>query len=576
MRLRTRLIGLVALAALPALGIQGWTDLRLIESQRAALEAQLLGEARLVAAEQSRALEQGRQLVAALATSPAVRIPDAERCTRLLSELAAGFADFRVLAVADRLGRITCASVTVPVPAPNVADQPWFRKAMQENVPNVGFPVPGRLAPGPQLPVVHPLRGPDQRTFGVIFATLDLAAESRRLAERAPAGRAVLVASADGRVVAASNLPGAVPGAAVPAPLAALGQLAQASVVRSEDGATMTAVLPAGAESAGLWVAVSVPARTALAPIVATGIRAQLALAGVALLALLVGLLGARWFVEAPLAKLSAAMRAWRAGDYATRVRLSGKDEIADLGNTFDSMAQAVASRDAALRRAAENKARLLAAAAHDQRHRLQILQLLQDRVAELPSASIDRRIISAADASLRDLERSISQLLSASALETGAGPKPQPRVVAASQLLEAAGQAVRLKAEAKDIRLRVAPTRLMVRTDPAMMATILLNLAENAVKYTDKGGVLLAARYGAGSVRLCVVDTGIGIPPADRHRVFEEFNRLNPAREGLGLGLSIVRRLCDQLGHTVALESRPGCGSLFYVEVPRVEVPLA
>lgn len=570
LRLRTRLIALVALAALPPLGIQAWTDVKLMQSQRAALEAQLLAEARFVSAEQARAVEQGRQLVAALATSPAVRIPDPERCTRLLSELAAGFAEFRVLAVADRAGRITCASVTVPVPAPNVAERAWFRKVMGENAPAVGEPTRGALDTRMQLPVAHPLRGPDQRPFGAIFATLDLDSVSARLARSAQSMRSVLVADLAGRVVAVANLPGVAPGDAVPPALAPFARTGNPGVVQSTPDGDVVAVLPASAESSGLWVVVSAPAAEFLAPIRATGLRAQAALAGVALLALLVGLVGARFVLERPLARLSAAMRAWRGGEYGARANLSGRDEIADLGRSFDTMAEAVASRDAALHRAAQNKARLLAAAAHDQRHRLQILQLLQDRVAELPQHAIDRRIVNAADASLRDLERSIGQLLSASALETGMGPKPAPRGVSAQELLDAAGQAVRLKAEAKDIRLRVAPTKLWVRTDPDMMATILLNLAENAVKYTDRGGVLLAARWRRDGVRLYVVDTGIGIAAADRHRIFEEFNRLHPNREGLGLGLSIVRRLSDQLGHTVAVDGVPGRGSAFYIEVPR------
>ncbi|MCC7283824.1 MAG: hybrid sensor histidine kinase/response regulator, partial [Acetobacteraceae bacterium] len=70
--------------------------------------------------------------------------------------------------------------------------------------------------------------------------------------------------------------------------------------------------------------------------------------------------------------------------------------------------------------------------------------------------------------------------------------------------------------------------------------------------------------------VRLGVYDSGIGIPVADRARIFEEFNRLNPKREGLGLGLSIVRRLCDRLGHRVSLVSHEGRGSAFLVELPR------
>lgn len=571
MRLRTRLVALVCLAALPPLGIQAWTDSRLVAEQRARLEAQLLTEARLVAGEQAATLESGAQLLAALAASPAVRIPRVEPCTQLLADLAAGFSAFRVLAVTDRGGTVTCASRTLPYPLPSVADRDWFWRVLRDNEPGLGAPGPGAIAPDLVLPMVQPRRGPDGRPFGVIIAGLDLEGASTRLASQAAAGRMVVVTeAASGRVVAAVNAPGAVVGQPLPSP--APSPPAEGRVTQAEDGRRLAASVPVQELLGTLTVTVAAPADEVLAPLRETAWRARALLAIVALLALVVALVGAKLFLERPLARLSAAMRAWRGGSYDARALLPGSGEVADLGRSFDAMAEAVESRDSALRRAAENKARLLAAAAHDQRHRLQVLQMLVERAAAAPpEAGFDSRILVAADASVRDLERSISQLLSASALESGAGPTPVPRVLPARLLLEQAAAAIRPKAEAKGLSVAVAPTRALVLTDPSMMGTVLLNLAENAVKYTDHGGILLGLRRGPGaSVRLCVYDTGIGIPGPDRGRIFEEFNRLNPRREGLGLGLSIVRRLCDRLGHPVAVESRVGHGSGFLVQLPR------
>jgi signal transduction histidine kinase len=572
LRLRIRLLALVCLAALPPLGIQAWTDRQLGLEQRARLEAQLLTEARLIAAEQAATLEAGGQLLAALAASPAVRIPDVERCTRFLTDLSSGFTAFRVLAVTDRSGRITCASRPIPAPAPSVADQAWFRKVMQENRPALGEPVPGLTTRTPQLPLGAPLRGPDGRPFGAVFAGLDLGRLSDHLAQQAEPDRAVLIVeSTGGRVVAAAHAGATTIGATAPSLPRLAGDGIDSVVAASADGAWLAASTVADTTLGALTVSVSAPAASVLAPLETATRRAQLLLVAMALLALAVAVAGSRLIVERPLARLSEAMRAWRAGRYAARAELPGSGEVADLGRTFDAMAEAVESRDAAVRRAAENKARLLAAAAHDQRHRLQVLQLLVDRAAAAPPESgLDRRIVIAADASVRDLERSISQLLAASALETGGGPRPEPRVLPARLLLEQAAASVRLKAEGKALSVRVAPTRVLVRTDPAMMSTVLLNLAENAVKYTDRGGVLLGVRRGpAGQVRLAVYDTGLGIPAGERGRIFEEFNRLNPGREGLGLGLSIVRRLCDRLNHRVQVISREGRGSAFLVEVP-------
>jgi signal transduction histidine kinase len=572
LRLRTRLVALVCLAALPPLGIQAWTDAQLIAEQRDRLEAQLLTEARLLAAEQSALLESGEQLLAALAASPAVRIPDADRCTRFLTDLAQGFMAFRVMAVTDRAGRVICASRPVAFPPPSVADRDWFRKAMQMNAPAMGTPGPGAIVAEAQLPLAFPLRGPDGRPFGTVVVGLDLARLSARLADLAGPDRQVIVVDpASARVVAAARA-GLAPGDADPGLPALSADDIAGVVVAREDGAQLAATARAASDLGGLTVTVAAPAETVLAPLRATARRAQVLQAAVGLLALLTALLGAKLFLERPLARLADAMRAWRGGSYAARAGVPGSGEVADLGRSFDAMAEAVESRDAALKRAAENKARLLAAAAHDQRHRLQVLQLLVERAASLPpEAGMDRRIVIAADASVRDLERSISQLLSASALESGAGPKPEPRVLPARLLLDQAAASVRLKAEAKGLRVEVVPTRALVVTDPAMISTVLLNLAENAVKYCDQGGVLFGVRRGPGDrLRLAVYDTGLGIPAEARFRIFEEFNRLNPRREGLGLGLSIVRRLCDRLGHQVTVASVEGRGSAFFVEVGR------
>jgi signal transduction histidine kinase len=572
LRLRTRLLALVCLAALPPLGIQAWTDAQLIAEQRARLETQLLTEARLLAAEQGALLDSGAQLLTALAASPAVRIPDADRCTRFLTDLAQGFTAFRVLAVTDRAGRVTCASRPIPFPPPSVADRGWFRKAMEANAPAMGTPGPGAITPEAQLPLAFPLRGPDGRPFGTVLAALDLAGLSARLAELSAGDRSVAVVDpASGRVVAAAR-GGLAPGQPDPGLPRLEADDIDGVVVEREGGAELAATAPVGSALGRLTVTVGAPADSVLAPLRATAMRAQALQAVVGVLALVVALVGARWTLERPLARLAEAARAWRTGNYAARAAVPGSGEVADLGRSFDAMAEAVQDRDSALKRAAENKARLLAAAAHDQRHRLQVLQLLVDRAAAAPAeAGIDRRIVVAADASVRDLERSISQLLSASALESGAGPKPEPRVLPARLLLEQAAASVRLKAEAKGLRVEVAPTRALVVTDPAMMSTVLLNLAENAVKYSDRGGVLLGVRRGPGErLRLAVYDTGLGIPAEARFRIFEEFNRLNPRREGLGLGLSIVRRLCDRLGHQVTVTSREGQGSAFFVEVGR------
>jgi two-component system, sensor histidine kinase len=127
--------------------------------------------------------------------------------------------------------------------------------------------------------------------------------------------------------------------------------------------------------------------------------------------------------------------------------------------------------------------------------------------------------------------------------------------------------------AEARDLALRFRATRRVVRSDPLLLERILANLVQNALRYTKRGGVLVAARRNARGVALEVWDTGLGIPPDQLDMIFREFYQIdNPERDrgrGLGMGLAIVQRLCTLLQHPLDVRSRLGRGSVFRVLVP-------
>ena len=131
-----------------------------------------------------------------------------------------------------------------------------------------------------------------------------------------------------------------------------------------------------------------------------------------------------------------------------------------------------------------------------------------------------------------------------------------------------------------KGLRLRVRPSDAWVMTDPTLLQRILLNLVGNAIRYTERGSVLLSCRsWGDGRlVRIEVWDSGIGIAPEYQAEVFKEFFQVgNPQRnreQGLGLGLNIVQRTSRLLGHRLHLRSALGCGTRFTIEVPRVARP--
>jgi two-component system, chemotaxis family, CheB/CheR fusion protein len=217
-------------------------------------------------------------------------------------------------------------------------------------------------------------------------------------------------------------------------------------------------------------------------------------------------------------------------------------------------------------------KTRFLAAASHDLRQPLQTLSLLQGLLAKKVQDKEGRDLVARTAETLTAMSGMLNTLLDINQLEAGV-VRPEIIDFPINELLE------RLKAEfvyhtqTHGLEWRVLPCRSWVRSDPRMLEQMLRNLLSNAVKYTAKGGVLLGCRRRGDKLCIEVWDTGLGIPQDQLRTIFEEFRQVgNVARElrrGLGLGLAIVQRLGDLLGHTVDVRSRESRGSVFAVEVP-------
>jgi two-component system, OmpR family, phosphate regulon sensor histidine kinase PhoR len=122
-----------------------------------------------------------------------------------------------------------------------------------------------------------------------------------------------------------------------------------------------------------------------------------------------------------------------------------------------------------------------------------------------------------------------------------------------------------------RGIELRAISTDACVTSNPILLGCILRNLLTNAIKYTEPGGrILIGCRRKGAEIRIDVYDTGIGIPESQMPRIFESFTRLAPERgQGLGIGLSIVRRALEALGHRIEVRSVVGEGSLFSIYAP-------
>lgn len=248
-------------------------------------------------------------------------------------------------------------------------------------------------------------------------------------------------------------------------------------------------------------------------------------------------------------------------------------DRTAELETANRELARA---RDEAVA-ATTAKSRFLAAASHDLRQPLHALSLFTAALARRVHAEEPRRILADMEMALGSLQAMFAALLDVSRLDAGI-VHAEPRVFVLGDLLERIGADFRAQAASLGLTFRLVSTRQAVLSDPVLLETILRNLVGNALKFTASGGVLVGARRRGSNLVLEVHDTGPGVAEADRDRIFEEFERSRQAahgqNDGLGLGLSIVRRLCGLLGHRVSVGGRPGGGTVFRVELPRASLP--
>ena len=219
-------------------------------------------------------------------------------------------------------------------------------------------------------------------------------------------------------------------------------------------------------------------------------------------------------------------------------------------------------------------KSRFLATASHDLRQPLQTLALLNGTLRRTVSEAVALDAVEQQGQAITAMSRLLNALLDISKLESGSVQVEITDFDLATVLGQLRDE-FQVLAAAKGLRLELEGPRIRAHSDRTLVMQLLRNLLANAVKYTDRGTVHLCCRPGASAdiVNVDIRDTGIGISSENLGSIFDEFYQVGAAthtsRQGYGLGLSIVQRVARLLGLSITVQSKPGVGSTFTIELP-------
>ena len=261
---------------------------------------------------------------------------------------------------------------------------------------------------------------------------------------------------------------------------------------------------------------------------------------------------------------------------------LSREDELGRMGRSFNRLKEDLWEQGEGLQnakidaeRANKAKSVFLASASHDLRQPLNAMQMY---IAALQSKVKDKeilRIIEDINSVSISTARLLNALLDVSELEVGA-IKPRFEIFSVNNILISIFQSFLPLAKDKELDFRVVPSSFYVRSDPALLNRILGNFMSNAIRYTDKGSVLIGCRKRGDKVVIEVWDTGCGISDDQMSLIYEDFyqieNKERDRGKGLGLGLALAKRLAESLEHTIDSKSTLGNGSCFSVAVDIAE----
>jgi signal transduction histidine kinase len=606
--LRTRLLLLVLLAVIPALGLTLYTNLEERQLRKALVQEHAMRVSRLVSADHERLIEDARQLLVSLARLPAVRDRNPAACNALFGDLLTQQSSYANLAVIDADGNVFCSALPMTSQV-YAGDRAYFQRAVKSREFTIGEYQIGRITGKAALNFGYPVVDDTGHVAAVVVAALDLA-WLNELAGQAglPPGTMLTVIDRNGTILSRYPDERKWVGKLMPEPLvlnAILTQQGNGTIdAPGTDGIPrLFSFAPFGgaAQSAGAYVSVGIPAAVAFAGVNRILARNIATLGLVAVLALAAAWVGGNLFIVRQIQALVRATKRVAAGELGVRTGLpQGQGELSQLAGAFDQMAVSLdcaheqrlleeelrrknyqlEQQNLAIQEANRLKTEFVSMVSHELRTPLTSIQgyaellLEDDQIAEAHCESLT--IVKKNSDRLLGL---INDLLDLSRMEAGRVDLHRTSLDLARLIPEVAGS-LRPLIDAKRQRLRLDLGEVLpaVWADADRVTQILTNLISNAHKYTlVEGSITVAARRDDGFVRVDVSDTGVGLSPEDQAQLFTKFfrarDRSPQAAGGTGLGLVITRLLVELHGGQITVSSAPGHGSTFSFSLPALEV---
>jgi signal transduction histidine kinase len=608
--LTIRLIILVLIAIFPAIVIQGYNEYELRKAREADIRQQVVQITTQFGEEIGELREGARQLLLALAQLTPVKLRETEACDALFTALKSQYANYSLLAAADTEGRIFCSSA--PTDHSSVADQPFFKRAMAGDGLAVGNYWADKATGQRMIHFAVKFDSGDGHTAGIVFAGLDLGWLSEHLKERGLSPTSsILIADREGNIIAR-----------LPNPEALVGKNMRKSHEGIMDGDTTgweEAVGVDGATRIFGYVPPALPPRDfflsagqskaeAFAAIDAATARGVALIAFGLLAATLAAIVGGRTFLQEPIRSLLHVATEWRNGNDDARVRVRHPgSEIGHLGAAFNAMADALAGRHAAQRRA-EEELRHLNATLESRVERRTIELANANRAKSMFLANMSHELRTPLNAIIgfgemmhreilgpigipayqqyaqhiydsgQHLLSLVEEMLDLAKVEAGKleieRVPTQPGTLLAESLVMLGSTAA-----AADVEIIVdgdPPAWPFLNGDPVKLKQVFVNLIGNAIKFTPAGGqITVSGDCDEAGLHIRIRDTGIGMRAQDIPLVLQPFYRVNSVfdgkHQGAGLGLPFAKSVVELHGGTLAIDSELGSGTTVTVTLPVV-----